>query len=77
MRRNSATELERGSDELPVGDNDETDEAVVFVVVAAVLPLLGAFIGQHEHKPGKAVKREKFLNCFVLKVFARCAVLIG
>lgn len=43
FRRNSATELERGSDVLfeLVGDNDDADD-------------VGGFMGQHEHRPGKA-----------------------
>lgn len=42
LRLSSATELDRGSDDELVGDNDEADVVV------------GAFIGQHEHRPGNA-----------------------
>lgn len=44
LRRSSATELDRGSAVADVGDSDDdADDDVV-----------GGFIGQHEHKPGKA-----------------------
>lgn len=51
LRRNSATELDRGSDVL-VGDSDEPDDADV----------VGGFMGQHEHRPGKAVKIKSMMN---------------
>lgn len=45
FRRNSATELDLGSDVLLelVGDRDDADD-------------VGGFIGQHEHNPGNAEK---------------------
>lgn len=43
LRRNSATELDRGSVLADVGDSDDDADDVV-----------GALIGQQEHKPGKA-----------------------
>lgn len=49
LRRNSATELDRGSEEFPllppVGDKEDADE-------------VGTLMGQHEHRPGNARIKE-------------------
>lgn len=54
LRRSSATELERGSVLADVGDNDDEAEDVV-----------GGFIGQQEHRPGKAKYNKKIIKLII------------